>query len=216
MKETRKKETRKREVYVKHAPDGSTSIDYEALLNEDDVAFIAEQIVEASFGTFDYFKKDALDRFLEFVYNKVEHGHYEIINAAFPCKRMNDKELEAKIIELINVHLHFDIVLKLLKFFTRNLHDSDSNLYIANLIYSKDIIQSLYDTYNFLKNDVFITDVNKRTLNVKRIQQFSPFSDNKFSSPLNAVARLKYILQFLAVKNKIEDIYTLKDIMLSA
>lgn len=210
------KGTRKRKAYGTLSPDGNISIDYEALLKEDDIGFIAARIAGASYSAFDYFKKDALDRFLDYVYSKVSSGHYYIINAAFPCKRMNDEELETKIIELINEHLHFDIVLKLLKFFTRNLYDSDSNLYIANLIYSKDIIQSLYDTYNLLKNDIFITNVHTRTLNVKNIQQLSPFSDNELSSPLDAVARLKYILQFLALKNKIEDIYTLKDIMLSA
>jgi hypothetical protein len=193
------KETRRREAYVKLTPDGSISIDYESLLNENDVVFIAKQIIKASYSTFDYFKKDAIDRFLDFVYAKVQNGHYDIISTAFPCKRMNDKELEAKIIELINEHLHFDIVLKLLKFFTLNLYDSDSNLYIANLIYSKDIIQSLYNTFILLKNDIFITDVNRRTLNVKRIQQLSPFSDDKFSSPLDAVARMKYILQFFSL-----------------
>ena len=205
-----------KEGFIKHASGGSISIDYDLLLREDDITFIADQIVQASFSTFDYFKKDALDRFLDFVYAKVRSGHYDIINTAFPYKRMNDKELEAKVIALINEHLHFDIVLKLLKFFNRNLYDSDSNLYIANLIYSKEIIQSLYNTYNLLKKDIFIADPDKRCLNVKRIQQFSPFSDNKLSSPLDAVARMKYILQFLAVKNKVEDIYTAQDIMLSA
>jgi len=191
------------------------TIDYDLLLKEDDIVFIADQIAEANYNTFDYFKKDATDRFLEYVYYKIQNGHYDIINTAFPCKRMYDKELETKVIQLLNEHLHFDIVLKLLKFFTRNLYNSDSNLYIANLIYSRDIIQSLYNTYSLLKKDIFIADANRRTLNVKRIQQLSPFSDNKFSSPLDTAARMKYILQFLALKNKIEDIYTAEDIMLS-
>ena len=203
------------DVFIKVSPGNNISVDYELLLKGDDLVFIAEQITESSYNTFDYFKKDAIDRFIDYVYYKVQNGHYDIIDMAFPCKRMYDKELEAKIIELLNEHLRSDIVVKLLKFFTRNLYASDSNLYIANLIYSKDIIQALYDTYNLLKKDIFIIDANERTLNVKKIQQLSPFSDNKFSSPLDAAARLKYILQFWALKNKINDIYTAQDIMLS-
>jgi hypothetical protein len=100
----------------------------------------------------------------------------------------------------------------LLKFFMRNVHDSDTNLYIANLIYSEKIIRSIYDTYELFRKDIFKTDMDERALNVKRIQQYSPRSDNKLSSPLDAAARLKYILEFFLLKYDISHVYTREDI----
>jgi hypothetical protein len=127
---------------------------------------------------------------------------------------MLDHELEKKIIEIINKHLYPEIIFRILKFFTRNVHDADTNLYIANLIYSEDIIKSIYDTFKLFKKDIFTNDRDRRTLNVKRIQQYSPRSENKLSSPLDAVARLKYILEFFLVKYDLAHLYTKEDLLL--
>ena len=154
--------------------------------------------------------------FLDFVYFKVQTGYWDNFNEAYPVRRMNDRVLEEKVREVINIHLYPDIVLKILKFITRNLHDSDTNLYIASLVYSEEIIRSLYETYLLFKKDIFISDPDKRSLNVKRVQQFSPRSDNKLSSPLDAAARLKYILEFLSLRNRVEHIFKKEDLLLSA
>ncbi len=59
--------------------------------------------------------------------------------------RMIDAELERKIVELINEHLYPEIVLRILKYFTRNIHDADANLHVAWLIRSDAIIRSIYE-----------------------------------------------------------------------
>jgi hypothetical protein len=159
-------------------------------------------------------KKDLLDRFLDFIFFKVSTGNIDIPSMAYPTKRMLDSELEKKVVEVINKHLYPEIIFRLLKFFTRNVHDADTNLYIANLIFSEDIIKSIYDTYKLFKKDIFINNRDKRTLNVKRIQQYSPRSENKLSSPLDATARLKYILEFFLVKYNVTHLYTKEDLIL--
>jgi hypothetical protein len=95
------------------------------------------------------------------------------------------------------------------------MYNSDTNLYIANLIHSDEIILSIFNTYQLIKKDIFITDPQKRTLNVKRIQQFPKHSENTKSSPLDPAARFKYILEFLAIDNRVEHIYTQHDLLLS-
>lgn len=176
---------------------------------------IAQDILSGAFGELDMERKDSLDRFLDFVYKKVQRGNPHIIHLAYPTKRMTDLELEKKVIELINVHLNPDIILPLLKFFTRNVHNSDTNLYLAYLIEADNIIKSIYDTYLLFKKDIFETDKEKRTLNVRRIQQFLTRIDSISASPLDAAARLKYILEFLALKQDVSHIYTADDIKLS-
>ncbi|HOF13815.1 MAG TPA: hypothetical protein PLN01_05795, partial [Spirochaetota bacterium] len=115
--------------------------DIESLLRErKPLAEIAQYILEGAFVELDMERKDSLDRFLEFVYSKVQRGNPYIIHLAYPTKRMTDTELETKVKELINVHLNPDIVLPLLKIFTRNVHNADSNLYIAYLIEADNII----------------------------------------------------------------------------
>ena len=47
---------------------------------------------------------------------------------------------------------------------------------------------------------------------MKRIQQYSPRSENKLSSPLDAAARLKYILEFFLFKYDVSGIYTKEDL----
>jgi len=131
---------------------------------------------------------------------------------AYPTKRMHDHELEAKIKKLINELLYPEIVLRILKYFTRNIHESDTNLYIANLIESEEIIKSCYQTFNLFKKDIFIYNTEQKSLNVKMIQQFSPQSDYRLSLPLDACARLKYVLEFFYIKQNVKHIYTLDDI----
>jgi len=133
----------------------------------------------------------------------------------YPTKRMMDSVLEAKIIEIINVHLYPEIVLRLMKFFSRNMHNPDSNLYIANLITSMDIIRSIYETFKLFKRDIFKSDPDRRTINVKSIQQFSQRSDNKLSSPLDQASIYKYILEFFLIKLNVSSIYTKEDLLLS-
>ena len=142
-------------------------------------------------------------------------GKAYILSAAYPTKRMEDEELEKKIVELINVHLYPDIVFKILKYLARNVHDADSNLYLAFLITSDEVIKSIYDTFSLFKKDIFEADRNKRTLNVKRIQQFPPATDHRFSSPLDAAARFKYVLEFIAMKQNVEHIYKKSDLSLT-
>ena len=72
----------------------------------------------------------------------------------------------------------------------------------------------MYDTYRMFRKDIFIGNRDKRALNVKRIQQYSARSENKLSSPLDAAARLKYILEFFQVKYSISHLYTKEDLLL--
>ncbi len=194
---------------------GSVIIDYETLLKEHDIEQVAEHILEASYGESDYMKKDTIDRFLDFAFFKAMTGYWDSPSDAFPCRRMSDRELESRIVEIINVHLYPEIVLKLLKFFTRNLHDPDSNLFIANMIQSREIIKAVYDTFVLFRKDVFEPDRNRRCLNVKRIQQFSPRSDDRLSSPLDAAARFKYVLEFILLKINVSAVYTPEDLRLA-
>jgi hypothetical protein len=189
-------------------------IDFHNLLKSGSLEDIAEKILDSLYGDTDMMRRDLLDKFLEYIYKRCMTGYVHIPSMAYPTKRMMDKDLEERVKLLINEHLYPDIMLRLLKFFLRNVHDSDSNLYIANLIESEDIINSILDTYNLLKKDIFIASEDDRTLNVKRIQQFSKHSENKLSSPLDACARLKYILEFFAIKKNVSHLYKKEDILL--
>jgi hypothetical protein len=194
----------------------SESLNFADLLKSDDLDAIAERITEGLFGEVDFMKKDSVDRFLDFVYFKAQTGNIHVVNMAYPTKRMRDEEMERKIIALLNDHLYPEIIFRLLKFFTRNMHDPDTNLYIAYLIESDDIIRSIFETYRLFKKDIFLADEGKRALNVKRIQQFSPWSENKLSSPLDKASILKYVLEFIALKKNVSHIYRKEDIALSA
>jgi hypothetical protein len=192
----------------------SQIIDFDELLRSNDLETVATRLTEGAMELPDLMRKDIIDRFLDFVFFKVTTGNMDIPSMAYPTKRMLDRELEKKIIELMNKHLYPEIIFRLLKFFTRNIHDSDTNLYIANLIYSEDIIKSIYDTYRLFKKDIFVRDRDRRTLNVKRIQQYSSRSENKLSSPLDGAARLKYILEFFLIKHNVVHLYTREDLLL--
>jgi len=192
----------------------SELINYDSILRYTKLELVAEKMIEGTYGEADFMKKDTIDKFLEFVHTKVQTGYLDIPSMAYPTRRMMDKELEKKIIELINVHLYPEIVLRLLKFFARNVYDSDSNLYIANLIQSEDIIRSIFETFKLFRKDIFIANPDKRALNVKRMQQFSPRTDNRQSSPLDASCRLKYILEFLSITHDTGQIYTKEDLVL--
>ncbi|MBN2401711.1 MAG: hypothetical protein JXN64_04870 [Spirochaetes bacterium] len=188
----------------------------EKLIREEkNLESVAELILEGSYHSVDIFKKDSIDRFLDFIIAKVRTGSYYIPTLAFPTRRMSDQELEDKIIKLINVHLNPEVIFPILKYFARNIKDSDKNLYLAYLITSDDIISAIYETFLLFKKDIFSPDPEKRVLNVKRIQQFPPTVDTSASSPLDAVCRFKYILEFIAIKQKVEHIYTADKIKLS-
>jgi len=191
-------------------------IDFEALLKSYDLESVADTIIESSMAIEDFMKKDAIDRLLDFAFFKIQTGYVYIPSMAYPTKRMMDKELEKKIKQLINELLYPEIVLHLLKVFARNVHNSDLNLYIANLIESENIIRSIYETYKFFKKDIFIPDPEKRIMNVKRIQQFLLHSDRELSSPLDAAARLKYILEFFLITRDVSGVYSREDLLLSA
>ncbi len=193
----------------------SQIVNFDDILKNDNLAEVAERLTEGALEMADFMRKDIIDRFLDFVFFKVQTGSVELPSLAYPTRRMLDAVLEKKVIELINEHLYPEIIFRLLKFFTRNLHDADTNLYVANLIYSEDIIKSIYDTYQLFKKDIFGSDRDKRTLNVKRIQQYSPRTDNRMSSPLDAAARLKYILEFFLVKYGVTHLYSLEDLLMS-
>ena len=202
--------------YVYKPPGREEVVAIETLLKEEkDIEKIAEKIIEGTYLAFDIQKKDSIEKFLDYILQRVNTGIYYIPNLAYPSKRIQDAELENKLIELINVHLIPDIIIRLLKYFTRNIYNSDTNLYLAYLITSDDIIRSIYNTFLAFKKDVFEKDRHKKTLNVKRMQQFSPRTDDRFSSPLDAACRFKYILEFIALKQNVEHIYTQEMISLT-
>ena len=193
-------------------PEKSQLINFEKIIKNEKLEDIAEKLVESTFVEQHFMRKDAIDRLLDFTYFKIQTGSFHVIHMAYPTKRMHDKELESKIKSLINEHLYPEIVLRILKFFARNIHDSDTNLYIANLVESESIIRSVYDTFKLFQKDIFVFNPEKKSLNVKMIQQFSPQSDLTLSLPLDACARFKYILEFFYIKQKVNHIYTLDDI----
>ena len=191
-------------------------VDFENIIAQNDPKDAAAMILEASHEEFDFMHRDILDRFMDFVYFKTKTGYWEEFNDAYPAKRMYDQILEKKIMEILNEHLYPDIIYKILKFITRNIYEPDNNLFIANLIYSKEIIRSLYNTYVLFKKDIHAGDKEKRFLNVQKIQQFpTQINNNELSSPLEAAAKLKYVLEFLSLKNNTDDIFKKEDLLLS-
>ena len=209
------KKTFKKDSLENINPEKSQLINFEKIIKNEKLEDIAEKLIESTFAEHHFMKKDAVDRLLDFAYFKIQTGSFYVIHMGYPTKRMHDKELEKKMIELINEHLYPEIVLRLLKFFSRNIHNSDSNLYIAYLIESESIIKSIYDTFKLFQKDIFIYNKEKKTLNVKMIQQFSARSDLSLSLPLDACARFKYILEFFAIKQNVSQIYTLDDLQLA-
>ncbi len=195
-------------------PEKSQLINFEKIIKNERLEDVAEKLVESTFAEQHFMRKDAIDRLLDFTFFRIQTGSFHVIHMAYPTKRMHDKELEAKIISLINEHLYPEIILRVLKFFSRNIHDSDTNLYIANLIESESIIRSVYETFKLFQKDIFIYSAEKKSLNVKMIQQFSPQSDVNLSLPLDACARFKYILEFFSIKQKVNHIYTPEDIIM--
>jgi hypothetical protein len=204
-----------KDLYRKIILQESRFIDFEFLLKSENLDVVAEIILEGTYGEMDFMKKDIIDRFLDFIYFKTQTGYADIPHMVYPIKRMIDSELEKKIIVLINEYLYPEIVLHLIKFFSRNVHNPDSNLCLASFITSDEIVRSVFETFKLFKKDIFIADPDRRSLNVKRIQQFSPRSDNKLSSPLDQTAIYKYILEFIAIKKRVDHIYTREDLMLS-
>lgn len=193
-------------------PGKSQLINFEKILKNEKLEDVADMLIESTFSEQHFMRKDAIDRLLDFAFFKIQTGAYNILHMAYPTKRMHDRDMEVKIIRLVNEFLYPEIVLRVLKFFARNIHNSDTNLYIANLIESDAIISSVYETFKLFQKDIFIYSSEKKSLNVKRIQEFSPQSDYKLSLPLDACARFKYILEFFQVKKDVSHIYTSDDI----
>jgi len=193
-------------------PGKSQLINFDKIIKNEKLEDVAEKLIESTFAEQHFMRKDAIDRLIDFTFFKVQTGSFHVIHMAYPTKRMHDLELEGKIIRLFNELLYPEIVLRLLKFFARNIHDSDTNLYIANLIESEAIIRSVYETFRLFQKDIFIYEPEKKSLNVKRIQQFSPQSDYKLSLPLDACARFKYVLEFFQIRQNVSHIYKPDDI----
>jgi len=158
--------------------------------------------------------KDVLDRFLDYIHFKAKTGHDHIISLAYPTKRIDDAEIESKIIELVNVHLVPGIIFPMLKYFTRNVQNSDTNLYVAHILEKDDVIKPVYETFLMFKRDVFNSNKDARTKNVKRLQQHTASVDDRTSSPLDAACRLKYILEYIALKQNVSHLYTKEDLLL--
>ncbi|HSV95751.1 MAG TPA: hypothetical protein VLM75_02325 [Spirochaetota bacterium] len=194
----------------------SLSVNIGNLLKERDLEAIASVLLEDTFRDTDIMRKDSIDRFLDYAAFKAKMGIAYIPSLAYPSMRIIDTELEKKIIDLINEHLYPEIVLRILKYFTRNIHDADANLNIAWLIRSDAIVRSIYETYSRFRRDIFETDPNTRSITVKRIMQASPHADNSVASPLDAACRLKYVLEFIALNQNVLHIYTREDLLLSA
>lgn len=193
-------------------PGKSQLINFDKIIKNENLEAVAEKLIESTFAEQHFMRKDAIDRLIDFTFFKVQTGSFHVIHMAYPTKRMHDLELEGKIIRLFNELLYPEIVLRLLKFFARNIHESDTNLYIANLIESEAIIRSIYETFRLFQKDIFIYEPEKKSLNVKRIQQFSPQSDYKLSLPLDACARFKYVLEFFHIRQDVSHIYKPDDI----
>lgn len=193
-------------------PEKSQLINFDKIIKNEKLEDVAEKLIESTFAEQHFMRKDAIDRLIDFTFFKVQTGSFHVIHMAYPTKRMHDHELEGKIIRLFNELLYPEIVLRILKFFARNIHDSDSNLYIANLVESEAIIRSVYETFRLFQKDIFIYEPEKKSLNVKRIQQFSPQSDYKLSLPLDACARFKYVLEFFQIRQDVSHIYRPDDI----
>lgn len=193
-------------------PGKSQLINFDRIIKNEKLEDVAEKLIESTFAEQHFMRKDAIDRLIDFTFFKVQTGSFHVIHMAYPTKRMHDHELEAKIIRLFNELLYPEIVLRILKFFARNIHDSDTNLYIANLVESDAIIRSVYETFRLFQKDIYIYNTEKKSLNVKRIQQFSPQSDYKLSLPLDACARFKYVLEFFQIRQDVSHIYKPDDI----
>jgi hypothetical protein len=50
---------------------------------------------------------------------------------------------------------------------------------------------------------------------VKKIQQYVASADEKYSSPLDAACRLKFVLEYIALENDTSAIYSPEDIRLA-
>jgi hypothetical protein len=157
-------------------------------------------------------RKDVLDRFLDYLHFKAKTGYDHILNLAYPSKRIEDPVIESKAIELINVHLVPNIIYSLLKYFTRNIQSSDTNLYIAWLLEKDEVIRPIYETFLLFKKDIFHPDKDSRSKNVRRLQQHLDTADARGSSPLDAACRLKYILEYIMLKQDVSHIYTKEDL----
>ncbi len=178
------------------------------------LADVAEMLIEGNEGEFDIERKNTLDRFIEFVIFKVKTGDSYIVNLAYPSKRISDPEIEEKVIELLNNHLVPEIILTLLKFFCRNIQDSDTNLYLAGLIRGEHLIRAIFDTFVLIRSDIF-RERHERTMNVKRLQQYSPHTADSQSNPIDACCRLRYILEYIMLITGTK-IYTRDDLKLHA
>lgn len=160
-------------------------------------------------------RKDTLDRFIDFIFFQAKTGIPYIPSLAYPCKKIADPDMEEIIIELLNEHLFPEISLSIWKFFTRNVQDPDTNLYLANLIRNDSLIKAAYETFLRFKDDIEIEDPVEKTKYVKMLQQYSSQRDDRYSSPLDAACRFKYILEYLLLITKKTHLYSLDDLKLT-
>jgi hypothetical protein len=210
-------------AYIRKAPPkeytvtaSNAFVNIENILKSDlPIEDAAERILDTALMENDIItKKDALDRFLDYLHFKAKTGYDHILSLAYPSKRIEDKVIESKAIELLNEHLVPNIIFSLLKFFTRNVQNSDTNLYIAWLLQSDAVIKPIFDTYQMFKKDIFLSDRDARSRNVKRLQQVLESADVKASSPLDAACRLKYVLEYIMLKQDVSHLYTKETIAL--
>jgi hypothetical protein len=188
----------------------------ESIMKEEtDLEKAAEIIIEGTYLFHEILKKDSLDKFIDYVLFKTRTGYPHILSMAYPSMRMADRELEGKVIELMNIHLIPDIILRVLKYFARNSYDADSNLQLAYLLNTDDIIRAIYNTFILFKKDILVTDRGRRSVNVKMIQQMPASTDSRNSSPMDAACRFKYVLEFISMKQNVGHLYDKSDLLLS-
>lgn len=204
------------QYYKYKISDQNSILDFDDLLktklsNQD----IANVILNKSYDDEEIItRRDTLDRFLDFIYFKVKTGEPHIINLAYPSQRMADKDLENKIIDILNYRLMPDIIIKILRYFTINLKNSQTNLFLAYLIVDAGLIKPIYESFKTFKKDVFLDTVEARCRSVKNLQQHTQRTDPVFSNPLDSACRFKYILEYILLKQNIKNLYSADDLVL--
>ena len=95
-------------------PEKSQLINFERIIKNERLEDVAEKLVESTFVEQHFMRKDAIDRFLDFAFFRIQTGAFDVIHMAYPTKRMHDRDLETKIKSLLNEHLYPEIVLRIL------------------------------------------------------------------------------------------------------
>ncbi|HQL81247.1 MAG TPA: hypothetical protein PK307_03545, partial [Spirochaetota bacterium] len=71
-------------------PYESQLVDFDDLLRNNAIENVAQRLSEGALEMADFMRKDVIDRFLEFVFFKVQTGNMDIPNLAYPTRRMLD------------------------------------------------------------------------------------------------------------------------------